>query len=123
MSVTIHGKPAASQDTACQKKADAIFQPSRHNFAMTYVIKDLIAALNSHHISARQLVDNCLAVIDAPDGEGQRAFISTYHEQARQQADMVDHARKHGWAVSQFAGIPLSIKDLFDEAGITTKAG
>ena len=36
---------------------------------------------------------------------------------------MVDHARKHGWAVPQFAGIPLSIKDLFDEAGITTKAG
>ena len=92
-------------------------------FAMTYVIKDLIAALNSHRISARQLVEDCLAAIDAPDGEGQRAFISTYHEQARQQADMVDHARKHGWAVPQFAGIPLSIKDLFDEAGITTKAG
>ena len=90
---------------------------------MTYVINDLATALNTNKISARQLVENCLAAIDDPDGEGQRAFISTYHDRARQQADMVDHARKQGWAVSKFAGIPMSIKDLFDEAGCVTTAG
>jgi len=90
---------------------------------MTYVINDVIAALNTNKITARQLVENCLAAIDDPDGEGQRAFISTYHDRARQQADMTDHARKQGWAVPKFAGIPLSVKDLFDEAGIVTKAG
>ena len=90
---------------------------------MTYVINDLATALNTNKISARQLVENCLAAIDEPDGEGQRAFISTYHDRARQQADMVDHARKQGWAVSKFAGIPMSIKDLFDEAGCVTTAG
>ena len=90
---------------------------------MTYVINDVIAALNINKITARQLVENCLAAIDDPDGEGQRAFISTYHDRARQQADMIDHARKQGWAVPKFAGIPLSVKDLFDEAGIVTKAG
>jgi len=90
---------------------------------MTYVINDVIAALNTNKIIARQLVENCLAAIDDPDGEGQRAFISTYHDRARQQADMTDHARKQGWAVPKFAGIPLSVKDLFDEAGIVTKAG
>ena len=90
---------------------------------MTYVINDVIAALNTNKITARQLVENCLAAIDDPDGEGQRAFISTYHDRARQQADMVDHARKQGWAVPKFAGIPLSVKDLFDEAGIVTTAG
>ena len=90
---------------------------------MTYVINDVIAALNTNKITARQLVENCLAAIDDPDGEGQRAFISTYHDRARQQADMIDHARKQGWAVPKFAGIPLSVKDLFDEAGIVTKAG
>ena len=63
---------------------------------MTYVINDLATALNTSKISARQLVENCLAAIDDPDGEGQRAFISTYHDRARQQADMVDHARKAG---------------------------
>ena len=90
---------------------------------MTYVINDVIAALNTNKITARQLVENCLATIDDPDGEGQRAFINTYHDRARQQADMTDHARKQGWAVPKFAGIPLSVKDLFDEAGIVTKAG
>jgi len=90
---------------------------------MTYVINDVIDALNTNKITARQLVENCLAAIDDPDGEGQRAFISTYHDRARQQADMVDYARKQGWAVPKFAGIPLSVKDLFDEAGIVTTAG
>ena len=90
---------------------------------MTYVINDVIDALNTNKITARQLVENCLAAIDDPDGEGQRAFISTYHDRARQQADMVDHARKQGWAVPKFAGIPISVKDLFDEAGIVTTAG
>ncbi len=90
---------------------------------MTYVINDVIDALNTNKITARQLVENCLAAIDDPNGEGQRAFISTYHDRARQQADMADHARKQGWAVPKFAGIPLSVKDLFDEAGIVTTAG
>ncbi len=90
---------------------------------MTYIINDVIHALNTNKITARQLVENCLAAIDYPNGEGQRAFISTYHDRARQQADMVDHARKQGWAVPKFAGIPLSVKDLFDEAGIVTTAG
>jgi len=90
---------------------------------MTYVINDLTKALNSNTTTARQLVEDCLAAIDAPDGEGLRAFITTYHERARHQADMVDHARKQGWAVPTYAGIPLSIKDLFDEAGQVTTAG
>jgi len=90
---------------------------------MTYVIKDLITALHTNRLRARQLVEDCLAAIDAPHGEGQRAFVATYHDRARHQADMVDHARKNGWAVPKFAGIPLSVKDLFNEAGIVTKAG
>ena len=90
---------------------------------MTHILNDLIVALNTSKISARELVDDCLAAIDNPEGEGQRAFISTYHDRAQQQADMVDQARKRGWGVPKFAGIPLSIKDLFDEAGCVTKAG
>ena len=90
---------------------------------MTHILNDFIVALNTSKISARELVDDCLAAIDNPEGEGQRAFISTYHDRAQQQADMVDQARKRGWGVPKFAGIPLSIKDLFDEAGCVTKAG
>ena len=90
---------------------------------MTYLIDDVIADLNTDKITARQMVENCLFAIDDPDGEGQRAFISTYHDRARQQADSVDHARRQGWALPKFAGIPLSIKDLFDETGVVTTAG
>ena len=90
---------------------------------MTYLIDDVIADLNTDKITARQLVENCLVAIDDPDGEGQRAFISTYHDRARQQADSVDHARRQGWALPKFAGIPLSVKDLFDETGVVTTAG
>ena len=80
---------------------------------MTHILNDFIVALNTNKVSARELVENCLAAIDNPEGEGQRAFISTYHDRAQQQADMVDQARKRGWGVPKFAGIPLSIKDLF----------
>ena len=73
---------------------------------MTYLINDVIADLNTDKITARQMVENCLVAIDDPDGEGQRAFISTNHDRARQQADSVDHARRQGWALPKFAGIP-----------------
>ncbi len=90
---------------------------------MTYLIDDIISALNTDKITARQMVEDCLVAIDDPDGEGQRTFISTYHDRARQQADMVDQARRQGWPLPKFAGIPLSVKDLFDETGVVTTAG
>ena len=61
---------------------------------MTHILNDFIVALNTNKVSARELVENCLAAIDNPEGEGQRAFIGTYHDRAQQQADMVDQARK-----------------------------
>ena len=90
---------------------------------MTYSLKDLAAQLQTGSQGARALVEDCLAAIDDPNGEGQRSFIEVYHDRARKEADAVDHARKQGWSLPAFAGIPLSIKDLFDEAGIVTRAG
>ena len=90
---------------------------------MTYSLKDLAAQLQTGSQGARALVEDCLAAIDDPNGEGQRSFIEVYHDRARKEADAVDHARKQGWSLPAFAGIPLSIKDLFDEAGIITRAG
>ncbi len=90
---------------------------------MTYLLKNLAAQLGAGTITARGLAEDCLAAIDNPHGEGARAFIETYHDRTRQQADAVDTARTNGWSLPEFAGIPLAIKDLFDEAGIVTKAG
>ena len=90
---------------------------------MAYLIKDLTAQLELGTLTARRLLDDCLVAIDKQDGEGTRAFLKVYHDRARAQANDVDKARKEGWSLPTFAGIPLSIKDLFDEEGIVTRAG
>ena len=50
-------------------------------------------------------------------------FTRLYPEAARTAADCADAMRKAGVAVSPVAGLPISIKDLFDVAGETTLAG
>ena len=79
--------------------------------------------LTSREVSARALIDQSLARIQDPEGEGARAFISVSSESARAQADEVDRKRAAGQALPKFAGIPLGIKDLFDVAGEVTRAG
>ena len=83
----------------------------------------LAAALDAGSVTSRALVERCLSAIADPAGEGSRAFITVYAEAARTQADAVDALRRVGRASGPFAGIPVSIKDLFDVAGETTRAG
>src|SRR6266545_1963850 len=66
---------------------------------------------------ARALVDRCLERIGDPSGEGARSFLKVYGEAARATADAIDQLRRKGATPSHFAGIPISIKDLFDVAG------
>jgi aspartyl-tRNA(Asn)/glutamyl-tRNA(Gln) amidotransferase subunit A len=73
--------------------------------------------------SARKLVEECLARIADPAGEGQRVFIHVDTDAALAAADAMDHLRKANAAPSRFAGIPVSIKDLFDIKGQVTRAG
>ena len=83
----------------------------------------LAADLAEGSINSRALVDQALARIDDPTGEGARAFIKVWHERARAEADHWDLMRKHGPVPSPLAGIPISVKDLFDIAGEATRAG
>jgi Amidase len=85
-------------------------------------LADLADALAGDRTS-RDLTEECLARIADPDGEGSRAFIKVHAEQARGAADFHDRLRRNGAAASRFAGIPVSIKDLFDIAGDVTAAG
>jgi aspartyl-tRNA(Asn)/glutamyl-tRNA(Gln) amidotransferase subunit A len=73
--------------------------------------------------SARKLVEECLGRIADPAGEGQRAFIHVDKDAALDAADAMDRLRKARAAPSPFAGIPISIKDLFDIKGQVTRAG
>ncbi len=81
------------------------------------------ADLASGRMTARALIDQCLERIADPHGEGGRAFIAVHAEQARASADAMDALRRAGRAPGPYAGIPISLKDLFDVAGEATAAG
>jgi aspartyl-tRNA(Asn)/glutamyl-tRNA(Gln) amidotransferase subunit A len=78
--------------------------------------RDLAAGMSS-----RSLIEECLARILDPAGEGPRVFLKVHADQARAAADHADDLRRHG-AAPRFAGIPVSVKDLFDMAGDVTTA-
>lgn len=73
--------------------------------------------------SSLDLVENCLARIADPSGEGARTFIAVYSDNARVVARASDTLRRSGYVASPLAGIPISIKDLLDVAGEVTRAG
>jgi aspartyl-tRNA(Asn)/glutamyl-tRNA(Gln) amidotransferase subunit A len=86
-------------------------------------IDELAQALAEGTTTSRSLIEDSLARIGDPDGEGSRAFIKVHTEQARAMADAADLLRKHGRAAGCYAGIPIALKDLFDIAGEPTPAG
>lgn len=73
--------------------------------------------------TAVALVEAALARIADPAGEGSRAFVAVHAEAALATARAMDERRAAGRAPSPWAGIPISVKDLFDEAGHPTRAG
>jgi len=81
------------------------------------------ASLASERTSARKLIETCLERIADPSGEGTRTYITVYGEQARASADAMDMLRRVGRAPGPYAGLPISLKDLFDVAGEVTTAG
>jgi aspartyl-tRNA(Asn)/glutamyl-tRNA(Gln) amidotransferase subunit A len=86
-------------------------------------LASLAADLESGRTTARKLVEDCLARIAEPAGEGARTFIHVDRAAAIAAADAMDGLRKVNAAPSRFAGIPVSIKDLFDIRGQVTRAG
>ncbi|WP_137179540.1 amidase [Roseomonas sp. AR75] len=81
------------------------------------------ADLAAGRVTARGLVEESLARIADPAGEGARAFVAVQAEAARAAADAADSLRGAGRAPSPWAGIPISIKDLYDQAGVVSRGG
>jgi aspartyl-tRNA(Asn)/glutamyl-tRNA(Gln) amidotransferase subunit A len=86
-------------------------------------ILELSTELREEQTTSRALVEQALERIDDPSGEGKRTFTIVYREAALAQANAVDELRANGIELSPLAGLPVSIKDLFDVAGETTTAG
>ncbi len=86
-------------------------------------IIELSRLLDCRKVTSRQLVEQALAAIKDPSGEGARTFILVHGRSALAAADRVDAQRSSGAKLPSLAGIPISIKDLLDEAGVVTLGG
>src|SRR3954451_23630724 len=95
----------------------------RESMKNTSTLAALADDLAHGRSNARKLVEECLAKIADPEGEGQRAFLHVDKQAALETADAMDRLRKANAAPSAFAGIPVSVKDLFDIKGQVTRAG
>ncbi|MFM9863242.1 MAG: amidase [Micropepsaceae bacterium] len=82
-------------------------------------IADLARALTDGRATSRALVESALKSI-AKDGT---AFTRVTADRARAEADNADRMRNLGAALGPLAGIPISVKDLFDVGGEPTPAG
>lgn len=86
-------------------------------------LAELAADLAAGRTSSRALAEECLDRIEDPEGEGRRTFLQVDRNAVLAQAAAMDLLRSSHAAPSPYAGIPLSIKDLFDIAGQVTRGG
>lgn len=74
-------------------------------------------------LSCRDRLEQALARIADPNGEGARACLTVYADAARAAADAADARAARGARRGPLDGNIVSIKDLFDVAGEPTRAG
>jgi aspartyl-tRNA(Asn)/glutamyl-tRNA(Gln) amidotransferase subunit A len=73
--------------------------------------------------SSRDRLEEALARINDPRGEGKRTCLTVYTQAARAAADAADARARAGISLGPLDGTIVSIKDLFDVAGEPTRAG
>ncbi len=83
---------------------------------------ELRAALVGGEVSARAIVEAALARIGALNPR-LGAFTDVTAERALAKADEIDARRARGAALGALAGVPFAAKNLFDVAGLPTRAG
>src|SRR5277367_4033425 len=74
-------------------------------------------------LSCRDRLEQALARIADPKGEGARACLTVYATTARAAADAADARAANDVSLGPLDGTIVSIKDLFDVAGEPTRAG
>ena len=81
----------------------------------------LAPQLASGELTAREVVERCLARIDALD-PSLNAFITVLADDARAEAAACDAERASGRVRGPLHGIPVALKDLIDVRGVPTTA-
>jgi aspartyl-tRNA(Asn)/glutamyl-tRNA(Gln) amidotransferase subunit A len=83
---------------------------------------EVLAELDARRLSARELVDACLARIDALEATLQ-TFVTRTPERALAAAQRADDERGRRGAAPALPGVPVGLKDLYYTAGVGTTAG
>jgi aspartyl-tRNA(Asn)/glutamyl-tRNA(Gln) amidotransferase subunit A len=86
----------------------------------TTTIRALQAGLTHSALTASELLEQSVAALERNDA---RTYTRVDIEGARLAATISDSLRQRGYVPSPLAGLPVSIKDLFDVKGQTTAAG
>ncbi len=86
-------------------------------------LASLAADLTAGKTTSRALVEAALEKIADPAGQGSSVFIDVDAQNARAAATAYDQLRASGTILSPLAGLPISVKDLFDLKGQITRAG
>lgn len=90
--------------------------------AKASTLAETIAALRDGTITAQDVVNSCLARIEAFDDAIEAwAFLDPEH--ARNQARALDQARANGRPLGPLHGIPVGVKDIFDTEDMPTEDG
>jgi AtzE family amidohydrolase len=83
---------------------------------------DIAAAVAAGRVSATSIVEATLARIRARDPL-LNAFTAVVEQRALARARALDAARSEGEKLGPLAGVPFAVKNLFDVAGLPTRAG
>ena len=83
---------------------------------------EIAAAIASGSVTARAVTEAALARIEALNPTV-NAFTDVTAERALAKADAVDARRAAGETLGPLAGVPFAVKNLFDIAGLPTRAG
>lgn len=83
---------------------------------------EIAAAFREGRVTARSIVESSLARIAAHD-DCVNAFTDVLADRALSRADALDAGRARGGELMPLAGVPFAVKNLFDAAGVVTRAG
>jgi len=84
--------------------------------------RELAAMIRRKEISSRELLDDFLGAV-AEKNDALNAVVTLDAERAQQAASEADAATARGDALGPLHGLPMTIKDSFETAGLRTTAG
>jgi aspartyl-tRNA(Asn)/glutamyl-tRNA(Gln) amidotransferase subunit A len=85
-------------------------------------VEATVTALSRRELSATETIESVLARVDEIDG-GVGAFVHLDVERARSVARAADDRAAAGGLLGRLHGVPISLKDLYDQEGVVTGGG